>query len=229
MSALTSLLKKESTFIFNEESLSHFQIIKEDFTTSPIPFHFNPSLPTIVETDVYDYALGAVLSQVNDSGKHPIACDSCKLLPAEVNYEIHEKELLGIAWALKCWRAFLLSLSDSFEVLTDHCSLQYFMSSKFLTHHQAHWAEFLSEFHFSITYCPGRLATLSDFLSRWDNMYPEKAVDFISQKPQTFHPFVKKNETKESRIFSIKVEVLSDLFDQIQKAIWKDKYIKEFL
>ncbi|MBW0591869.1 hypothetical protein O181_131584 [Austropuccinia psidii MF-1] len=151
ISALTSLLKKDSPFIFNEEALSQFQILKEAFTTAPILSHFNPSLPTIVETDASDYALGAVLSQVNDSGKHPIAFDSCKLLPAELNYEIHDKELLGIVWALKRWRAFLLSLSDSFEVLTDHCSLQYFMSSKVLTRRQARWEEFLSEFHFILT------------------------------------------------------------------------------
>ncbi|MBW0475302.1 hypothetical protein O181_015017 [Austropuccinia psidii MF-1] len=35
------------------------------------------------------------------------------------------------------------------------------MSSKVLTC-QAHWAEFLSEFHLAITYFPGRLATLPD-------------------------------------------------------------------
>ncbi|MBW0483618.1 hypothetical protein O181_023333 [Austropuccinia psidii MF-1] len=159
ISALTSLIKKDSPFIFKEEALSQFQILKEAFTTAPILSHFNPSLGTIVDTDASDYALGALLSQVNDSGKHPSAFDSRKLLPAELNYEIHDKELLGIVWALKRWRAFLLSLSDSFEVLTDHCSLHHFMSSRVLTRRQAHWAEFLSEFHFIITYCPGRLAT----------------------------------------------------------------------
>ncbi|MBW0582645.1 hypothetical protein O181_122360 [Austropuccinia psidii MF-1] len=66
ISSLTSLLKKDSPFIFNEEALSQFQILKEAFTTAPILSHFNPSLPTIVETDASDYALGAVLSQVND-------------------------------------------------------------------------------------------------------------------------------------------------------------------
>ncbi|MBW0472805.1 hypothetical protein O181_012520 [Austropuccinia psidii MF-1] len=106
------------------EALSQFQILKEAFTPAPILFHFNPSIPTIVETNSSDYALDAVLSQVNDSGKNPFAVDSCKLLPAELNYEIHDKELLGIVWAFKSWRAFLLSLSDPFEVLTDHSSLQ---------------------------------------------------------------------------------------------------------
>ncbi|MBW0552166.1 hypothetical protein O181_091881, partial [Austropuccinia psidii MF-1] len=166
--------QKYSPFLFNGEALCQFKILKEAFTTSPILSHFNPSLPTIVETDASDYALGAVLSQVNESGKHPIDFDNSKLLPAELNYEIHDKELLGIVWALKRWRAFLLSLSKSSEALTARSSLQYFMSSKFLTHCQAHWAEFLSEFHFTITYCPGRLATLPDVLSHWDNVYRER-------------------------------------------------------
>ncbi|MBW0566617.1 hypothetical protein O181_106332, partial [Austropuccinia psidii MF-1] len=97
-----------TSFPLNEEALSQFHQLKEAFTTAPILSHFNPSLPTIVETDASNYALGAVLSQVSDSGKHPIAFDSHKLIPAELNYEIHENELLGIVWALKHWRAFLL-------------------------------------------------------------------------------------------------------------------------
>ncbi|MBW0592615.1 hypothetical protein O181_132330 [Austropuccinia psidii MF-1] len=132
ISALTSLLKKDSPFIFNEEALSQFQILKEASITAPILSHFNPSLPTIVETDASYHALGAVLSQVNDSGKHPIAFDSCKLLPAELKYEIHYKELLGIVWALKRWRAFLLFLSDSSEVLTDHSSFNILFPPKSL-------------------------------------------------------------------------------------------------
>ncbi|MBW0512253.1 hypothetical protein O181_051968 [Austropuccinia psidii MF-1] len=46
-----------------QEALSQFQIIKEAFTTAPILSHFNPSLPTIVETDASHYALGSVLTQ----------------------------------------------------------------------------------------------------------------------------------------------------------------------
>ncbi|MBW0510861.1 hypothetical protein O181_050576 [Austropuccinia psidii MF-1] len=223
MTALTSLLKKDSPFIFNEEALSQFQILKEAFTTAPILSHFNPSLPTIVETDASDYALGAVLSQVNDSGKHPIAFYSHKLLPAELNYEIHDKELLGIVWALKRWRAFLLSLSNYFEVLTDHSSLQYFMSSKVLTRRQVHWAEFLSKFLFTITYCPVRLATLPDALSNWEKVYPERGVDFISKNSQMFHQIIKQDGIQESIFFSIKAEIFSDLVDQIQKEVWQDK------
>ncbi|MBW0580018.1 hypothetical protein O181_119733 [Austropuccinia psidii MF-1] len=102
------------------EALKKFHQLKESFITAQIFSHFNTSLPIIVETDASDHALGAVLSQVYDSGKHPIAFDSHKLLPEELNYESNDKELLGIVWDLKGWRAFLLSLSSSFEVLTNH-------------------------------------------------------------------------------------------------------------
>ncbi|MBW0515840.1 hypothetical protein O181_055555 [Austropuccinia psidii MF-1] len=197
ISSLTSLLKKDSLFIFNEEALSQFQILKEAFTTAPIQSHFNASLPTIVETEASYYALGSVLSQVNDSGKNLIAFDICKLLPAELNYEIHDKELLGIVWALKFQKAFCLCLSDCFEVLTDHSSLPYFMSSKVLPCRQASWAEFVSEFHFSITYRTGRLATLPDALSHWEDLYPEKGVDLIRENFQNFHQVLKHNEIKE--------------------------------
>ncbi|MBW0564720.1 hypothetical protein O181_104435, partial [Austropuccinia psidii MF-1] len=225
----SALLKKDSPFIFNEEALSQFQLIREKFTTAPILAHFNPSLPTIVETDVSDYALGSVLSQVNDSGKHPIAFDSHKQLPAELNYEIHEEELLGIFWDLKRWRAFLLFPSNHFEVLTDHSSLQYLMSSKVLTRCQARWAEFPSEFHFTITYGPGRLSTLPDALSRRHNMYSERGVDFYSNNTQNFHQIIKQDGIQESKFFSIKVEILSDLVYKIQKEVWQANEYKEIL
>ncbi|MBW0474980.1 hypothetical protein O181_014695 [Austropuccinia psidii MF-1] len=183
------------------EALSQFQALKEAFTTAPILSHFNPSLPTIVDTDASDYTMGAVMSQVNDSGKNPIAFDSRKLLPAELNYEIHDKQRIGIDWALKRWRAFLLSLSDSFEVLKYHSSLQYFISFK--TSHS--------------TRCHITLV----------QRVPREGVKLISKNPQSFHQVLNQNEIEESRLFSIKVEVFLDLVYQIQKEVWKDNDYKD--
>ncbi|MBW0567920.1 hypothetical protein O181_107635 [Austropuccinia psidii MF-1] len=103
------------------------------------------------------------------------------------------------------------------------------MSSKLLTCRQAHWAEFLSEFHFTITYRSGRLATLPDALSRWDDMYPERGVDFISKNPQNFHQVIKQDGIQEVRFFSMKVEIFPDLVDKIQKQVWQDNDYKEIL
>ncbi|MBW0577546.1 hypothetical protein O181_117261 [Austropuccinia psidii MF-1] len=229
ISSLTGFLKKDSFFPLNEESLSQFYQLKEAFATAPVLSHFNPSLPTIVETDASNYALGAILIQVSDSGKHPIAFGSCKFIPEELNYEIHDKELLGIVLALKSWRAFHLSLSSPFEVLTNHSSLQYFMSSKVLTRRQACWAEFLSEFHFSITYVPGRLATLPDALSRRDDFYPERGEDFISKNPMNFQQLIKKYEVQPSGYFAVKVESFSNFIDSIQKALLQHSHYRSIL
>ncbi|MBW0466523.1 hypothetical protein O181_006238 [Austropuccinia psidii MF-1] len=103
------------------------------------------------------------------------------------------------------------------------------MSSQVLTCRQARWAEFLSEFHFTITYFPGRLAILPDALSCWDNMYPERVVDFISNNHQNLHQVIKKVGIQESSFFSIKVEIFSDLVDKIQKAVWQDNASKAIL
>ncbi|MBW0460515.1 hypothetical protein O181_000230 [Austropuccinia psidii MF-1] len=204
------------------------RIIQRKSVNSPVSSRKIPVFPSM-NTDASNYALGAVLSQVSDSQKHPIAFDSCKLIPADLNYEINDKELLGIVWALKRWRAFLLSLSSPFKALTTYSSLKYFMSSKFLTCRQAHWAEFLSEFHFSITYSPGHLATLPDSLSHQDNVYPERGEDFIGKNPMNFQQLIKQDEDQTSRYFSVKVESFSNFIDSIQKALWQDSQYRSFL
>ncbi|MBW0553094.1 hypothetical protein O181_092809 [Austropuccinia psidii MF-1] len=95
------------------------------------------------------------------------------------------------------------------------------MFSKLLTFHQAFWAEFLSEFHFSITYRPGCLHTLPDALSHRDNIYPERGEDFISKNLMNFQQLIKQDEVQPSRYFAVKVESFSNLIDSIQKALWQ--------
>ena len=55
----------------------------------------------IVATDASDYAMGAVLSQVWDDGKHPVAFESRKMNLAAQNYPTHEREFLAIIHALR--------------------------------------------------------------------------------------------------------------------------------
>jgi len=58
----------------------------------------------IIETDALDFAIGAILSQ-RDEGRclHPVAFHSRKFQPAEINYEIHDNELLAVVDAFKNW------------------------------------------------------------------------------------------------------------------------------
>ncbi|MBW0533354.1 hypothetical protein O181_073069, partial [Austropuccinia psidii MF-1] len=103
------------------------------------------------------------------------------------------------------------------------------MSSKVLTRRHACWAEFLSKFVFSITYCPGHLATLLDSLSRWGNVYPERGEDFISKNPMNFQQLIKQDEVQPSRYFAVKVESFSNFIESIQKKLWQDSKYRSIL
>ena len=71
------------------------------FTAELILKIYTLSLPTVVETDVLDFALGVYLVQKYPDRWHPVTYYSCKMTPPELNYNIYNKELLGIIAALK--------------------------------------------------------------------------------------------------------------------------------
>ena len=52
------------------------------------------------------------------------------MTPAELNYNIYNKELLGIVTALKKWRAFLYSTIELFRVITDYKNLVRCLTTK---------------------------------------------------------------------------------------------------
>ncbi|SGZ31712.1 BQ5605_C045g12237 [Microbotryum silenes-dioicae] len=93
---LTHLTKKDVPFESNDEALQAFEQLKLAFTTTPILAHFQPGVQCTLKTDASDFAIGAVISQPVDGKLHPIAFWSRKMLPSELNYEIHDKELLAV-------------------------------------------------------------------------------------------------------------------------------------
>ena len=95
--------------------------------------------------------------------------------PAELNYDIHDKEMLAIILSFEAWRAELEGLQHTpFTIYSDHRALEYFMITKKLSARQARWAEYLSRYHFLLTYRTGRMNERADALSR-------KREDFLSQ------------------------------------------------
>jgi hypothetical protein len=81
-----------------------FKKLKHCFMTTPILIYFDPYCECIVETDALDFVLGSTLSQTTEDKKlHPNAFHSRKFSPAEINYKIHNKELLTIVDCFKAW------------------------------------------------------------------------------------------------------------------------------
>jgi hypothetical protein len=71
---LHNLTWKNTTFRWNSACQSAFDLLKSRFTSAPILCHFDLENPIVVETDSSDYAIGAVLSQIDcETGLlHPI-------------------------------------------------------------------------------------------------------------------------------------------------------------
>ena len=122
----------------SEEKLA-FDTLRDQITSAPILALPNNSRPYRVEADSSDFATSAVLSQqsLEDDKWRPVAFLSKSLSPVERNYEIHDKEMLAIIWALEEWRHFLEGAEHQFEIWTDHKNLEYFMTAKKLNRRQA--------------------------------------------------------------------------------------------
>ncbi|SGY19858.1 BQ5605_C017g08353 [Microbotryum silenes-dioicae] len=136
---LTRLLKKNTPFLLDSAALSSLDQLKQIFTSGAILCHFNPLLPSIIETDASDFAISGVLSQVTDGHLRPVAFMLRKMLPAKQNYEIHDKELLAIVECIKIW---------------------------VLTRRQARWSETVNHHKYTIEYCSGSKNNKADTLSR---------------------------------------------------------------
>ncbi|KAL0146490.1 hypothetical protein M9458_058121, partial [Cirrhinus mrigala] len=129
---------------------------------------FLRDLPFTVEVDASTTGVGAVLSQVvgEPSLLHPCAYFSCKLSPAEQNYNVGNHELLAIKLTLEEWRHWLEGVAHQFTIITNHKNLQYLREARCLNPRQARWALFLTRFNFKITYRPGTKNVTADALSR---------------------------------------------------------------
>jgi hypothetical protein len=164
---LTELTKKDVEYKWNSAAQQAFETLKQAFTRAPVLITFDPEQPITVETDASDYALGAVLSQPGKDKKlQPVAYHSRKLQPAELNYEIYDKELLAIVDAFREWRVYLEGSKHTVQVYSDHKNLVYFMTTKVLNRRQVRWAETLAMYHFKILYVKGNENARADALSR---------------------------------------------------------------
>jgi hypothetical protein len=98
----TDLIKKNKTFAWTKNEKITFKKLKRRFLEAPILAIFDLKKHIILETDISDYAIGACISQFDKNKKfHFIAFHLRKMIPAETNYDIHDKKLLAVMTALQ--------------------------------------------------------------------------------------------------------------------------------
>lgn len=163
---LTELTKKDKDFEWSTAEQAAFDQLKKRFTEEPVLATYDPELETVLETDASDFALGACISQKHSGQLRPIAYHSRTFSPAELNYDVHDKELLAIVAACKQWRHYLEGAKHVIQVWTDHKNLTSFTTTKILNRRQVRWSEELSTLKLFITYRKGSENARADALSR---------------------------------------------------------------
>ena len=117
---LTDLTKKSASahVQWGKEQKCAFDQLKEMLTSSPVLNNPDFSKPFILQTDASDVRIGSVLSQVDEKGEeHPVQ----KI--RETRYAAVKKEYLAIMEGIQTFRVYLEG--KSFQIQTDHRSLQY--------------------------------------------------------------------------------------------------------
>lgn len=168
---LDELTKKEYNNTFPEWTSQHqtaFDKIKNLATSTACLTTIDPNtMPEnkiFVTTNASNYGSGVVLAfGPTYEQVQPIAYDSHSFKGVELNYPVHEKEQLAIIHALAKWRTDLLGYK--FEVWSDHYTLQHLHTQCDLSHRQARWLEFTSQYDYSIHYLPGEKNVVADALS----------------------------------------------------------------
>jgi hypothetical protein len=172
---LNNLLWKDTNFDWNDQCQEAFETLKGWFLQEPMLMMPDHSKPFQIESDASKYASGAVLTQMDINGdRHPVAFLSKTFTDTECQYEIYDRELLGIVRALKEWRHYIQGSGHTTLVQTDHQNLTYFWKAQKLSNRQARWSLFLLEFDIKLQHLPGNKMILSDALSRKLDHCPEK-------------------------------------------------------
>jgi RNase H-like domain found in reverse transcriptase/Reverse transcriptase (RNA-dependent DNA polymerase)/Integrase zinc binding domain/Integrase core domain/gag-polyprotein putative aspartyl protease len=151
-------------FVWSPAAETAFQSLKTALTTAPILCLPDCSKPFILECDASKFAIGQILCQGEGRDRRVVAFESRKMSPAEVNYPVHDQELLSVVHGLRKWRHYLHG--GKVRVITDNWATKFLLTKPELNKRQAGWLDFIQEFNLEIIYRPGKDNTVADALSR---------------------------------------------------------------
>jgi RNase H-like domain found in reverse transcriptase len=108
------------------------------FISALVLTHYKPGCQLVIETNASDYALAAILPQVEPNEEiHLVTYLSQTFLDTELNYNTHDKELMKIYEAFKAWHYYLKGTEVLIDVVMDHKNLEYFCTTWILSRRQA--------------------------------------------------------------------------------------------
>ncbi|GKE12737.1 reverse transcriptase domain-containing protein [Tanacetum coccineum] len=171
---MTHLLEKNTMFIFSNECIQAFEMLKKKLTEAPILIAPDWDLPFELMCDASDFSIGVVLGQRHEKHFRPIHYASKTMNEAESHYTKMEKEMLAVVYAFeKFWSNLILNKSIAY---TDHSALKYLFAKKDSKARLLRWVLLLQEFKFKVIDTKGAENLAANHLSRLENPY-ENVLD----------------------------------------------------
>jgi hypothetical protein len=165
--ALNERLKKGAQWTWGEPEEKAFQELKRRICEEPVLLQPDQTKPFEVEVDASNYAIGAVLMQRNDENiLHPVAFFSKTMNEAQRNYDVYNRELLGLREMLRTWRPYLHQAKHKVKVHTDHANLLFWKNPGEHNRRVARWHAELMEYDFELVHISGKKNGRTDALSR---------------------------------------------------------------
>jgi transposase InsO family protein len=164
---------------WDDECEKAFQALKEVLSSAPVLSVPRADRPFNIQTDASQAGVGAVLYQLDEDNNPKYICfASSALRKGQRNYPATKRELLGIIFALKTFRRWLLG-GPKFKLYTDHRALQYLFNNKSTSQYMLeNWSFVLAEYDFDVFHRPGIELVLPDTLSRLYYLIDKDRSDF---------------------------------------------------
>ena len=126
----------------------------------------DPLKPYILTTDASEYAIGAMLSQLNDEGDAEVVIFISRTLKgSEIYYFTTEKEMPAVVWALNKLDMYLRG-AVGITIRTDHEALMFLRSCCYGTVRLRRWALAIQDYDITLEHIPGKRNVVADYLSR---------------------------------------------------------------
>ena len=157
----------KSRLEWTSEMMEAFNILKDEVAKQvelAYPDYSLGARPLELSVDASGTGAGACLTQVQHGEERIIAYASMKFSIAQRVYSTVERELAGLRFGVKTFRAFLYGVH--FVIYTDHRPLIYLHNMRLVDSRLARTLEDLADFSFDIKYKPGKENIIADTLSR---------------------------------------------------------------
>ena len=142
-----------------------FNLLKDAVRSKVVLYVFDVGKPFNLYCDSSDFAVGAVLTQMDDKGiERPVSFISQKLTDTQRRWATVEKEAYAIVWALNKLKEIIIG--SKVHIFTDHNPLTYLTESMSKSAKLVRWALALQTFDVEVNYKKGRLNVVADCLSR---------------------------------------------------------------